>query len=61
MVKVVLIVLLLAGCTTTSGTFCKIAKPQRPSPATIDAMTDTEVETVLVHNEKGRKLCGWKQ
>lgn len=57
-----LIVSLLAGCQTTSGgTFCDIAKPVRLSSATVDAMTDREVEAVLTHNETGRKLCGWKR
>ncbi len=52
--------LIAAGCTTT-GSFCQISKPLRPSDQTIAAMTDDEVKDVLAHNRKGQKLCGWKQ
>ena len=51
---------LLVGCTTTKGSFCQIAKAQRPSEAEIAAMTDARVKDVLAHNRKGAKLCGWK-
>lgn len=50
----------LAGCTTTKGSFCGIAKPLRPSVAAIDAMTDAQVKDLVVHNRKGEKMCGWK-
>lgn len=52
--------LALSACQTASGSFCDIAKPQRPSVAEIEAMSDARVAEVLAHNEKGRKLCGWK-
>jgi hypothetical protein len=51
----------LAGCTTTKGSFCAIASPQRPSAAAVDAMTDAQVKALLAHNRTGQKLCGWKQ
>lgn len=51
--------LLLAGCTTTKGSYC-LYGPQRPSQATIDAMTDAEVDEALKRLELGAKLCGWK-
>lgn len=54
------VLLFLAACQTTGGTFCDIAKPQRLSEATIAAMSDQEVEDALAHNLKGEKLCGWK-
>jgi hypothetical protein len=51
--------LALAGCTTTGGTFCDIAKPIRPSQAALDAMDGQDVVAVLVHNKTGERLCGW--
>lgn len=50
----------LAACQTTGGSFCDIAKPIRLTDATIDAMTDAEVEKALAHNRKGQALCHWK-
>ena len=58
--RLILFTLLLAGCTTTRGSFCDIEHPTRLSPATIDAMTETEVAAALAHNRKGAALCGWK-
>ena len=52
--------LALAGCTTTRGTFCDIAKPVRLSDAAVDALSDAEAGALLSHNRKGAKLCGWK-
>ena len=52
--------LALAGCTTSGGSFCDIAKPIRVTEQTIAAMTDAEVEAALTHNEQGRALCGWQ-
>ena len=52
--------LALVACTTPAGSFCAIAKPQRPSAAEIAAMSDARVAEVLAHNIKGRKLCGWR-
>lgn len=60
-VATITLALLIAGCATTGGSFCDIAKPLRPSPAIVDAMSDREVKDMLAHNEKGRKLCGWKR
>lgn len=52
--------ILLAACQTVQGDFCDIAKPFRPTASQVDAMTDAQVRELLAHNEKGRKLCGWK-
>jgi len=50
---------IMVGCASVpSGTFCTIAKPQRPSQAEIDAMTDARVAEVLAHNRKLQQLCG---
>ena len=63
MVKILALAALvaLAGCTTTKGSFCQISSPIRLSVETIDHLSDEEVAALLAHNEKGRKLCGWKQ
>jgi len=62
MVKIVTLcaLLTLTACQTASGTFCQIAKPERPSPAEIAAMSDVRAAEVLSHNLKGQRLCGWK-
>lgn len=54
------LVALLSACTTPSGTFCDIASPLRLSDTAIEAMSDAEVQNALAHNERGRRLCGWK-
>jgi len=59
-VKIMLLAYILSGCTTTSGSFCKIAKAQHITEQTVDAMTEKEVDAALAHNLKGQKLCGWK-
>lgn len=54
-------VTILVSCTTTpSGSWCDIARPQRPSQAEIDAMSDARVAEVLAWNRKGAKLCNWR-
>ncbi|TIM14453.1 MAG: hypothetical protein E5Y67_12295 [Mesorhizobium sp.] len=62
MVKVLTIALLiaLAGCQTTKGSFCAISSPIRLSAAAVDALTDSEVKAILAHNRKGQKLCSWR-
>lgn len=63
MVKIIAAIFLaaiLAGCSTTGGTFCDISQPHRFSDAAVDAMTDAEVNQELIYNEQGVELCGWK-
>jgi len=52
--------LFLAACETTGGTFCAVSKPIRPTAAEVATMSDETVSTILAHNLKGAKLCGWK-
>lgn len=53
--------IVLAACTqTTRGSYCAIAKPDRPTQAEIDKMSDERVKELLVRNEIGAKLCGWR-
>lgn len=54
------LLLALASCTTTKGSFCAIESPIRLSSAAVAALSDAEVKTVLAHNRAGQKLCGWK-
>jgi len=54
------LLLAIAGCTHTAGTFCDVAKPNRLSAEAVDQLTDAEARAQLAHNRKGQKLCGWK-
>ena len=60
--KVILfsMLLVLAACQTTGGSFCSVAKAIRPSKQTVATLSDAEVAQILAHNKKGAKLCGWK-
>lgn len=63
MVKILTLALLLAlaGCVTSKGSFCDIEAPIRLSSAAVAALSDAEVKTILAHNRVGAKLCGWKK
>jgi hypothetical protein len=63
MVRILMLatVLALVGCTTTGGSFCKVEHPIRPTKAEIATLSDATVAQILAHNEKGAKLCGWRQ
>jgi hypothetical protein len=50
----------LAACTTASGGFCAVSSPLRLSGKAVDALSDVEVRSLLAHNRKGQKLCGWR-
>ena len=52
-----LIVVLLSGC-ATSGNYCDIARPVRPSFE--DSLTPETKRQILIENEKLMKLCGVK-
>lgn len=62
MVKALILAVLiaLAGCQATKGSFCAISSPIRLSSQAIDHLSDAEVKDILARNETGRKLCGWK-
>lgn len=60
MVKILILALFLAGCTTARGTFCEVAEPNRLSQKSVAALSDAEVAKLQAHNEKGERLCGWK-
>ncbi|ESZ37391.1 hypothetical protein [Mesorhizobium sp. L2C067A000] len=54
------VLIAIAGCATSGGSFCAVEHPIRPSAEAIAALSDGEVSQVLAHNEKGQKLCGWR-
>lgn len=62
MVKILAVALIvaLAGCATSSGSFCAVERPIRPSAAEVATLSDATVAAVLAHNEKGQALCQWK-
>lgn len=62
--KVVLAVVLalaLAGCATTqqTGSLCTVG-PFRPDSGASERFTDDEIDQVIIWNESGEEICGWK-
>ena len=49
--------LLASGC-ATSGSYCDIAKPVRPSVE--DSLSNDTKRQILVENQKLQKICGVK-
>lgn len=49
---------LIAGCATSSGDFCDVADPLRPSAD--DRLTAGTKMQMLKINRYGEKACGWK-
>ncbi|AZO44195.1 hypothetical protein EJ076_25395 [Mesorhizobium sp. M7D.F.Ca.US.005.01.1.1] len=60
MVKIIVLSLTLAGCTTSGGSFCAAGHPIRPTRAEVATLSGTSVAAILAHNEKGLTLCGWR-
>ncbi|MFD2056552.1 hypothetical protein ACFSQT_26780 [Mesorhizobium calcicola] len=60
MVKIIALLLLLAGCASAGGSFCAIEHPIRPARAEVAILSDASVAAILAHNEKGQALCGWR-
>jgi hypothetical protein len=58
MVKVIVFALLavvLAGCSTT-----RTVGPFRPDAGASERWTDSEKDQLIVLNESGERICGWK-
>lgn len=58
-----MLILMLAfasGCARTSGDFCDVSKPFRPTADAVAAMSDREKADILKHNRLGEDQCGWK-
>ena len=50
----------LAGSATIKGGFCAVSSPLRLSGKAVDTLSDEETRTLLAHNRKDEKLCGWR-
>ncbi|RWD95743.1 hypothetical protein [Mesorhizobium sp.] len=50
----------LSGCATAKSGFCAMSSPLRLSAKAVDALSNEEARTLLAHNRKGEKLCGWR-
>jgi hypothetical protein len=66
MVKVAILALMffspvLVACATTkpTGSLCTVG-PIRPDAGASERWTEGEMDQVIVLNESGEKLCGWK-
>lgn len=63
MVKVIaatVLVVLLAGCSTTrTGSLCTVG-PFRPDTGASERWTPGEKDQLIVLNESGERICGWK-
>jgi hypothetical protein len=55
---IIILSLLLAGCSATAGNFCHVSAPIRPSAS--DILTDGTARQVLTHNRYGAEVCGWR-
>lgn len=51
---------MLAWCTTPGGSFCTVSKQITPTPADVEVISAPLTGQLVVHNETGAKLCGWK-
>lgn len=50
-----------AGCqapAVTSG--CEWTRPIRPTAEDVAVISDSLVDQLLIHNETGARICGWK-
>lgn len=52
--------LLLSGCVTSKGDFCKTEKPYYFTQKEYASWSRETREEIVSKNEYGRKLCGWK-
>jgi hypothetical protein len=62
MVKIVMaagLALLLAGCGAHAGSLCSVGA-FRPDPGASERWTDGEKDQLIVLNESGERICGWK-
>lgn len=62
MAKALLIIvacLALAGCQTTTGSLCTVG-PFIPDAGASTRWTAGEQDQLIVLNESGEKICGWK-
>lgn len=53
-----IVAVMLVGCTSTTGDFCIVSSPIRPSAQ--DTLTDGTARQILAHNEYGARACSWR-
>lgn len=64
--RIALIVLALTlavsacGHGPATGIPCDALTPIRPTSADLERMSDRLITSILIHNETGRRVCGWK-
>lgn len=51
---------LLSGCVSVKGDFCKTEKPKYFTKVEYDKWSRDTKEFVVSYNEYGQKTCGWK-
>lgn len=56
-----LVAIVLTGCATTkpTGSLCTVG-PFRPDAGAGERWTDNEKDQLVVLNESGEAICGWK-
>lgn len=61
MMTALLLAALLTGCATTkpTGSLCTVG-PFRPDAGAGDRWTEGEIDQLIVLNESGEQICGWK-
>lgn len=52
------LVLLTSACVSVNG--CAGFKPIRPEPHDLVCISDSLADQILIHNEYGQKVFGWK-
>jgi hypothetical protein len=58
-----LVLVVLAGCTTTGGAggaFCDVGRPMHPTDRDVEVISDRLAGDVLAHNKTGQQACGWR-
>ena len=57
----IIVSVVLTGCATTkpTGSLCTVG-PFRPDTGAAERWTEGEMDQLIVLNESGEKLCGWK-
>ena len=52
----------VSGCSSGPLTeFCEVAQPIHPSRKDACMISQSFVDQVVLHNETGKKLCGWEE
>lgn len=58
-ISVVAVALLTAACSAHTGSLCTVG-PFRPDPGAGERWTASEKDQLIVLNESGEQICGWK-